>query len=109
MHYRNGFASKHNVYCLKATGALHLLNDEKWDIREISAQMLHKELPTTFTYIAKLRFHNVDKNKRVFSIQIAEKNLENLANHENSPRSRYTGREQTINEINQLSVSSKFS
>lgn len=102
LKYSKAFASRHNIYCLKATGALYLLNDEKWDIREISAQMLHKQLSTTFIYIQNLRLQNSDPTKRKFTQCILEKNQENVANDVNSPQSTYTQREQTVSKINDL-------
>ena len=90
--YSREFTTLHNVYCLKPTGALYLFNTEKWDIREISAQMLHAHLITTFIYIDKLRYHNVDEKKRVFSHRIIGKKEENLANSSNSPQNTYSER-----------------
>lgn len=107
--YSKAFTTRHNVYCLKPTGALYLLNEEKWDIREISAQMLHSHIMTTFLYIEKLRYHNADKQKRVFRHRIIGNLQENLAKSSDSPNSNYTSREQTSNKISVLSVQTKFS
>ena len=100
--YSNEFAILHNVYCLKPTGALYLYNIEKWDIREISAQMLHAHLITTFIYIDRLKWHNADRKKRVFRHQILEKKGVNLANTENSPQTSFSERDGNISEINHL-------
>jgi integrase len=94
--YSKEFTTLHNFYCLKATGALYLYKVERWDIQEISAQCLHTELTTTFKYIAKLDKFDADPEKRVFRQvnfdEFEEKNEENLAKTENSPKNIYSER-----------------
>lgn len=109
LNYSKHFTSQHNVYCLKATGALFLLTTEKWDIREIQAQMLHINLSTTCTYIEKLSKHNVKLGSRKFTNSILEMNSESTVNAESPVRMLYTSSEVNDEEIDLSKVLSKNS
>jgi integrase len=60
------FCKRHNLYSIKPTGAIYLLEERKWSIAKISKQMLHLHIGTTLKYITQLDLNSMELDNREF-------------------------------------------